>query len=86
MAMYTRVRDEASGWEYTCSAQAIPEGVEVLEHTDHAGPPTRIQKTDPKLTGADLEAALKERGLPSTGSADDKRAAVAQYDAENPEA
>jgi len=34
-----------------------------------------------KLTGEDLEKALKERNLPSTGSADEKRAAVAEYDA-----
>ncbi|WP_155290400.1 hypothetical protein [Rhodococcoides fascians] len=35
-----------------------------------------------KLTGQALEDALAERGLPSEGSADDKRAAVAQFDAE----
>jgi hypothetical protein len=37
------------------------------------------------LAGKGLEAALKERGLPSTGKADDKRLAVATYDAEHPE-
>jgi hypothetical protein len=35
-----------------------------------------------KLTGADLEQALKDRGLPVEGTADEKRAAVAQHDAD----
>lgn len=34
-----------------------------------------------KLTGEALEKALSDRGLPSTGSADEKRAAVEQFDA-----
>jgi hypothetical protein len=34
-----------------------------------------------KLTGEDLEKALKERGLPSDGTADEKRDAVAKFDA-----
>ncbi|EFQ84718.1 hypothetical protein HMPREF0063_10059 [Aeromicrobium marinum DSM 15272] len=33
-----------------------------------------------KLTGKDLEQALKDRGLPDTGTADEKRAAVAAHD------
>ncbi|MDR6117267.1 hypothetical protein QE370_000451 [Aeromicrobium sp. SORGH_AS981] len=37
--------------------------------------------SDQKLTGADLEKALTDRGLPITGTADEKRAAVAEYDA-----
>lgn len=36
-----------------------------------------------KLTGEDLEQALKDRGLPIEGTADEKRAAVEKYDAEN---
>jgi hypothetical protein len=35
-----------------------------------------------KLTGADLEQALQDRGLPVKGTADERRAAVAQYDAD----
>lgn len=35
-----------------------------------------------KLTGEDLEQALKDRDLPSTGTADEKRDAVAQFDAD----
>lgn len=35
-----------------------------------------------KLTGDDLETALTERGLPSEGTADEKRAAVAKFDAD----
>lgn len=37
--------------------------------------------TDSKLTGADLEDALTERNLPSEGTADEKRAAIAAHDA-----
>ena len=33
-----------------------------------------------KLTGADLDKALTDRGLPKTGNADEKRARVAEYD------
>lgn len=40
---------------------------------------------DGYLAGKGLEAALKDRGLPIEGSADDKRLAVATYDAENKE-
>ncbi|WP_155293035.1 hypothetical protein [Rhodococcoides fascians] len=36
-----------------------------------------------KLTGPALEEALAARGLPSEGNADDKRAAVAKFDADN---
>lgn len=36
-----------------------------------------------KLTGPALEDALAARGLPSEGNADDKRAAVAKFDADN---
>ncbi len=36
-----------------------------------------------KLTGEDLEKALKDRKLPSEGTADEKRAAVKAYDAAN---
>jgi hypothetical protein len=38
-----------------------------------------------KLKGQALADALEKRGLPNTGTADDKRAAVADYDAANPE-
>jgi hypothetical protein len=38
-----------------------------------------------KLKGQALDEALEKRGLPKTGTADDKRAAVADYDAANPE-
>lgn len=38
-----------------------------------------------KLKGQALEDALEKRGLPKTGTADEKRAAVANYDAANPE-
>jgi hypothetical protein len=37
------------------------------------------------LAGKSLEEALKERGLPSKGKADDKRLAVATHDAKNKE-
>jgi nicotinamidase-related amidase len=40
---------------------------------------------DGYLAGKGLEAALESRGLPSEGRADDKRLAVATYDAENKE-
>lgn len=33
-----------------------------------------------KLTGDDLDAALRKRGLPVEGSADEKRAAVVKHD------
>ncbi|OZF33194.1 hypothetical protein CH296_11200 [Rhodococcus sp. 14-2496-1d] len=36
-----------------------------------------------KLTGFALEEALAARGLPSEGNADDKRAAVSKFDADN---
>lgn len=36
-----------------------------------------------QLKGKALAAALKERGLPDEGTADEKRAAVAAYDEEN---
>lgn len=36
--------------------------------------------TDSKLTGDELEQALAERGIPSEGTADQKRAAVAEHD------
>jgi len=36
-----------------------------------------------ELRGQALEDALNERGLPHTGTADEKRARVAEYDAEN---
>ncbi|MFI7168518.1 hypothetical protein [Rhodococcoides fascians] len=36
-----------------------------------------------KLTGPALEEALAARGLPSEGNAEDKRAAVAKFDADN---
>lgn len=35
-----------------------------------------------KLTGDALKAALKDRGLPDEGSADEKRASIEAYDAE----
>lgn len=35
---------------------------------------------DAELKGQALEDALKERGLPSTGTADEKRARVAEHD------
>lgn len=35
------------------------------------------------LTGADLENALADRGIPSEGTADSKRAAVAAFDSEH---
>lgn len=38
---------------------------------------------DGELKGAELDAALEQRGLPKTGTADERRAAVEQYDREN---
>lgn len=43
-----------------------------------------LTPADGDLKGAALEEALEERGLAKTGSADDKRKRVADYDAEHP--
>lgn len=47
-----------------------------------AAEPGEGTDTGSGLKGAELDAALEERGLVKTGTADEKRARVAQYDAE----
>lgn len=42
--------------------------------------------TDTELKGQALEDALKDRGLSTSGTADEKRARVAEHDAQNPPA
>ncbi|MDR6117272.1 hypothetical protein QE370_000456 [Aeromicrobium sp. SORGH_AS981] len=64
-----------------------PNVVEILDApaADASGnllPPKPLEADPPeKLTGKALEQALTDRGLPITGTADEKRAAVADHDA-----
>lgn len=49
------------------------------------GEVVRQEEPVPPLEGQALEDALKARGLPKTGTADEKRARVAEHDANPPE-
>lgn len=51
----------------------------VLPTPDDADAPEPVE--DDLLKGAELEQALKDRGLSTTGTADEKRARVAEHDA-----
>lgn len=57
--------------------------IKVGEPTVQAGDALEDEDDDNVLKGAALEQALEDRGLPKTGTADEKRARVAEYDAAN---
>lgn len=61
----------------------LRESVEGITPTlDDADAPEPADDADAgELKGAELEQALKDRGLPTTGTADEKRARVAEHDA-----
>jgi hypothetical protein len=52
-----------------------------LGQSDPDVPDPVEQEPEVELKGEALDAALEERGLPKTGSADEKRARVAEHDA-----
>lgn len=54
-------------------------------HPDYRGSDAGEQDGEEELKGQALDDALEERGLVKTGTADEKRARVAEYDADNPE-
>ena len=58
----------------------VPEG-ELADRLRAAVAGTPEPEPDVELKGQALEEALDERGLPKTGSADEKRARVAEHDA-----
>lgn len=81
---------QAAGLASSTGAIAVPtvelDGAETVSSggTESSGSTKSDSSSseDGTLKGAALEQALSERGLPSTGTADEKRAAVAAYDEE----
>lgn len=85
---FTRVRDKETRHEYTVGV--VNDGAhEVLDDepaVDAAGvplPPRYYVEPDPDLKGQALTQALRDAGLSTEGTADDKRQRLADYQAEH---
>lgn len=77
---------EAARQADAAEAAAAADALRATTSGDPDGPAdanAETDESDAELKGEALAQALKDRGLPATGSADEKRAAVAEYDAKN---
>jgi len=68
--------DDPAMWEPTDEPYTVPPNRRAQREAA-----AKAQADADELKGADLDRALKSRGLPVTGTAVEKRAAVAEYDA-----
>lgn len=70
------LRDDDTMWQPTDEPYTVPPNRRQQREAE-----AKAAADADELKGADLDRALKTRGLPTTGTADEKRAAVAEHDA-----
>ena len=70
------LREDDKMWQPTDEDYTVPPNRRAQREAD-----AKAKADADELKGADLDRALKTRGLPVTGTADEKRSAVAEYDA-----
>lgn len=83
-----REKEIADGWarvseeQRALNAENDKRLADAVASVSPAPAPVPADETADELKGQALEDALKERGLVTTGTADEKRARVAEHDAE----